>query len=252
MERHFTLSCNEIHLWQADLSSTEPSILPLLRALSADEYARAERYALPHLRRRFVVARGILRSLVGSYLGIVPSEVRFCYGAFGKPMLDEARHKEALAFNLSHTEDFALFAFSLVHDIGVDVERIQKSFEVLSLAQQHFSINEYAALSALPTELQLSAFYACWTRKEAYLKAKGSGIANHLSKFDVTVSPKESAQLLRIEGEAEEARGWKLLDIPVPPEYHATVAVANRDCQLKCFSWQHDFVNLTPHLKSGI
>lgn len=176
MERHFTLSCNEIHLWQADLSSTEPSILPLLRALSADEYARAERYALPHLRRRFVVARGILRSLVGSYLGIVPSEVRFCYGAFGKPMLDEARHKEALAFNLSHTEDFALFAFSLVHDIGVDVERIQKSFEVLSLAQQHFSINEYAALSALPTELQLSAFYACWTRKEAYLKARGAGL----------------------------------------------------------------------------
>ncbi len=246
MERRLTLPHNEIHLWQADLNPTEPTIEQLSRMLSVDEYARAERYAFPHLRRRFVVARGILRVLIGSYLGIAPSEALFCYGVFGKPALDAGGHRETLAFNLSHTEDFALFAFSPACEIGVDVERIQKSFETLSLAEWLFSTNEYTALSALPTELQLSAFYACWTRKEAYLKAKGRGIASDLAKFDVTVSPKEAAQLLRVEGDPEEARRWKLLDIPVPSDYHATIAVAKHDCSLKRYSWRHDFVRYPP------
>lgn len=235
--QHPTLAPNEVHIWYADLNLPEPNWKHLEQTLSEDEQIRAGKYAFPHLRRRFVVARGILRTLLGAYLETPPQALQLSYGAFGKPVLEGDSHTSTCHFNLSHTEEVALFAFSFDTEVGIDVELMEEGVDILHLARQYFSTREYSDLLALPIPQRLAGFYTCWTRKEAYLKALGTGLSTDLASFDVEVSPLKSAQLLQVEDARCEAQKWRLYDIPSQRGYCTSLATREGDWNLKCFSW---------------
>ena len=173
------------HVWRAQLDPAPGEVHRLMGMLSKDEHARAERFRFDQDRRRFVVARGVLRSLLALYLGLPPQKVQLTYGASGKPCLPRG----VLRFNLDAGE-LGLYAFTSSREVGIDVEHVRQLDDMDQIARRFFSVNEVASLEALPESARPStAFFNCWTRKEAYVKARGEGLALPLDGFDVSLAP---------------------------------------------------------------
>lgn len=191
--------------------------------LSPDEQQRAARYRPESVRRRFVVARATLRSVLGAALARPPATLRFVAGPHGKPAL--AGEPPPLRFNLSHSGELALVALGLDRELGVDVERRRRHLDHLSIARRFFAPDEVAALAALPQAQQEAAFYRCWTRKEALLKALGAGLTLPLAGFAVSVT-EASPRLLRTDWDASEAQRWRLFHLEPDPGATAALAVA--------------------------
>jgi 4'-phosphopantetheinyl transferase len=158
----------------------------LEQMLSHDEIARAERFHFERDRRRFVVGRGLLRAILGRYMGIESERLRFRYGEYGKPYLAEEYGGKALQFNVAHSQDMALYAIARDREVGVDIEYIRPFPNLMQIAEQFFSARENIALQAVPEHLKDEAFFTCWTRKEAYIKARGDGLSLPLDRFDVS------------------------------------------------------------------
>jgi 4'-phosphopantetheinyl transferase len=213
----------EIHVWRAALEFTGPEGEALGGLLSAAERARALRFHFDRDRRRFIAARGRLRLLLGGYLGVPPEGVDLAERPGGKPCLRASA--EDLRFNVSHSGGLALLAFSRGRELGVDLEKEREVPEMGSIAERFFSPAEVAAWRGLPDGERRSAFFRCWTRKEAFLKALGEGLARPLDTFDVTLRPDEVARLLRVEGEPAVAERWHLIDVEVPAGFQAALAV---------------------------
>lgn len=200
--------------------SLEPAAgrLEVLSALlSAEERDRAARFHFDKHRRYFTAARGILRELLGTYLGKPPSAIEFSYNPYGKPAV------EGIYFNLSHSDNRALYAVSRAREVGVDIERINPSFADEQIPEQYFSPAEVKVLRALPKERQIEAFFNCWTRKEAYVKARGLGLSLDLQSFDVTLVPGEPAAFLRGAGE------WSIEAPEIAPGFAAAIVASGRD-----------------------
>jgi 4'-phosphopantetheinyl transferase len=176
-------------------------------------------------REHFVAARSFLRLILAHYVGCGPRDLQFGYGLHGKPQLQGVAGSEPIAFNLSHTRGKAICAVALGRQVGVDIEQIRPEVDILGIARTTFSSDEYARLTALPPGQHLAAFYACWTRKEAYIKALGAGLSYPLDAFDVSFEPNTPAQLLRsADGEAERQR-WVLRELEAGDGYAAAVVV---------------------------
>ncbi|HEX2282619.1 MAG TPA: 4'-phosphopantetheinyl transferase superfamily protein, partial [Thermomicrobiales bacterium] len=183
------------------------------------------RFVFERDRAHFAAARGYLRAILASYAGCNPSEVRFAYGDHGKPYLDDSVCAQDLTFNLSHSRGLALYGVARGRQIGVDVEYIRSEVDILGIARTTFSPDERARLEALPHHRRLRAFYDCWTRKEAYIKARGLGLSYPLDAFDVNIEGNESALLLRsVEGQDEVDR-WALHVVDAGAGYSAALAV---------------------------
>lgn len=223
-----TLATSEVHVWRTRLEQPPELQESYLRTFAEDERARANRFHFDQHRRHFVVARGFLRALLARYLDTTPEAVRFAYGPYGKPMLDGEHRESSLRFNASHSGDWAVYAFVQDHEVGVDVEHIKEDFETEGIAERFFSAREVQTLSALPEAEKPAAFFKCWTRKEAYIKAIGSGLSHPLDSFDVTLAPGEPAALSRVEG-------WSLFDLDVAPDYAAALAVDGSGHSLQRF-----------------
>ena len=230
-----SLSGGEVHVWRASLEQPPEVVQRLLRTLDTDEQTRAGRFHFEKHRRRFGVGRGVLRLLLGRYLEVKPEEVRFAYGPYGKPELDAARHARALRFNASHSHELAVYAFVQDHDVGIDVEHVKEDFATQEIAERFFSEFENEVLRALPREQQAAGFFRCWTRKEAYIKAIGSGLSHPLDQFDVTLAPDEPATLLRDRRDAEVATRWEMFNLDLPAGYLGALAVAAVGLKLKQF-----------------
>jgi 4'-phosphopantetheinyl transferase len=230
------LRTGEIHVWRVPLDLSGPEDEALGGILSARERARALRFHFDRDRRRFVAGRGRLRQLLGGYLGVLPAEVELDERPGGKPCLRASA--EDLRFNLSHSGGLALLAFGRGRELGVDLEREREVPEMESIAERFFSPAEVAAWCALPEGMRRSAFFRCWTRKEAFLKAVGEGLARPLDSFDVTLRPDEAALLLRVEGEPAEARRWHLVDVEVPAGFQAALAVEGPLGPVSCREWE--------------
>ncbi len=227
------LDVAEVHLWQAPLDGRPADIFESF--LSADELARANRFHFIKDRTHFVVARGLVRNLLAAYLGINCSELRFSYGAKGKPFL-LLEGQTQINFNLSHANGRAAFAFSRGRDLGVDLEYVKEDFDVELIANRFFSRAEVLALRTVPAELRKQAFFNCWTRKEAYIKARGEGLSMPLDQFDVSLRPGEPAALLNNYREERELTRWSMKSIPAPEGYVGALVVEGHDWQLKSFS----------------
>ena len=223
-----------VHVWHA---RTQPACVDpsqLAPMLSEDERQRASRFRFQKNRDEFLISHGMLRMLLGSYLSIAPQEVCFQYGSHGKPGLDCTAVQSTLSFNISHTDGLALCAFSSRLRIGVDVEKVRKDFNTTEIAERFFSLVEREALRCLPAQEQHEAFFRCWTRKEAYIKALGEGLSHPLHQFDVSLT-KTAAALLATRPEPSETGRWFLHAVPLPEGYVGAVAVetAPRDLSSK-------------------
>ncbi len=225
LDRAPRLNGSDVHVWVLPLKCDAEAVPDLERALSPDEIARADRFVFAHLRRRYVVARGALRFLLGTYLDTGPESITFAYMERGKPVLDE-RHRSHLVFNVSHSQELALIAVSTGGDLGVDVEALRPMPDAADIAERFFSPVERAALRALPAASRDEAFFACWTRKEAYIKAIGDGLTCPLDTFDVSCAPDEPARLLAIShASAQETKHWSLIGFRPTDGYVGAVAV---------------------------
>ena len=204
----WALRDGEIHVWRASLDRPAPSVLALRALLSEDERARADRFLLEHHRRRFAVCRGLLRVVLGRYLNRPPERLAFAYGPSGKPTL---AGPAPLLFNVSHSDELAVYAVARDREISIDVERVRPVAQPENIADHFFSPPERHALRAVPPERRLEAFYDCWTRKEAYVKARGEGLGHPLDQFAVSFGPGAPARLMPVSADsAREIAGWSL------------------------------------------
>jgi 4'-phosphopantetheinyl transferase len=215
------LQLPEIHLWEFSLAAAE-SVQTSLRAwLSEDERARAARFRFAADTRRFQVARGSLRSILGAYSGCPARDLKFSYSPHGKPRLADERAR--IRFNVSHSGEQGLLAVVLGREVGVDIEAMRDNVEFDQLAERFFSEQERESLRALPPEMKLRGFYRGWTCKEAFLKAQGVGLSRSLSSFDVEIAG--PARLLATRPDAAEARLWSLFEHQAAAGYAAAIAV---------------------------
>jgi 4'-phosphopantetheinyl transferase len=194
-------------------------------ALLPDEMQRAVRFRFAQDRNRYIVSRAQLRALLGAYLRSHPSSLRFSYSRTGKPELSCTGREPNLRFNVAHSSDVILLAFTWRRRVGVDVERVQFGLASEDIAERFFSASECQALRALPPSQRQQAFFRCWTRKEAYLKATGSGLALPLDSFDVSLAADEPARLLATRLDAQEASRWFMEDLEIEQDYVAALVI---------------------------
>jgi 4'-phosphopantetheinyl transferase len=204
--------------------------------LSPDEIARASRFHFERDRTHFSRCRSALRRLLAGYLAMPATEIRFEYLSNGKPQITDEQNPRGLQFNVSHSADVALIAVGSKHRLGVDIEKIRVEVDTDSLAERFFSFHERAELRALPDHLRVPAFYACWTRKEAFLKATGDGLSFPLADFSVTTHPELDPGLEEIRGNTEARKHWFLADLVVDG-YRATMAVEGAVSQLETYTY---------------
>ena len=224
----------EVHVWCSSLARPPAEVARLLALLSEDERQRAGRFRAPRARDEYVVARGLLRTLLGLCLSCDPRQIAFRHGPQGKPQLPDPI---PLHFNVSHSRGYALFAVSACGAVGVDLEGLRPFANELDLAERFFCPAEAAALRAHPEESRREAFVHVWTRKEAFIKACGTGLAHGLERFEVSVPPDEPARVLRIEGAEGPARGWSLRALTPVPGYIGALAREGHDYRLLCWHW---------------
>ena len=209
---------SEVHIWLAWLDVEPQERTRLCSYLNKDEVSRAERFVFPRDRHHFIVARGRLRELLGKYLNRPPSAVQFKTGPYGKlSLLDD---RDPLRFNLSHSQGLALYGFCLGSELGIDTEKIRPGFAGGEIAERYFSAVEQRELAEVPEELRDTAFFLCWTRKEAYIKAHGDGLQIALDSFDVSLKPSEPAML-----RSADSGRWSVRSFTPAPEFVAAIIV---------------------------
>jgi len=231
------LSSDEIHVWRASLDLSASCVQNLQQTLAADELSKAEQFYLQKDREHFIVARGLLRAILSRYLDMEPGQLRFCYSDHGKPSLAPTPGQETFSFNVSHSHGLALYAMTRSREIGIDLERIRGDLDCEQIAARFFSPSENAVLRALPAKLKPQAFFNCWTRKEAYIKARGGGLSLPLDQFDVSLTPGEPSTLLNTTGDPQEATRWSLRALTPSPGYVAALAVEGHGWRLTCWQW---------------
>lgn len=215
------LQDGEVHVWCANLEPDVERLSVLEKTISASEQKRAARFHFWKHRRRFVAGRGILRVLLGQYLGQPPSEIVFSYSKYQKPFIIEKN----LEFNLSHSGGCALYAFCLASAVGVDLEKIRPITDAEGIARRFFSPSEYERFVILPNTTKHQAFFSCWTRKEAFIKALGEGLSYPLADFDVSFADGQPVRLNSIRGSEEAARDWTLKSLSPLEGFAAALAV---------------------------
>ena len=222
-----------VDIWRLSLNLLVDSVKLIESTLSVDEKERAARFHFEVDKNRYIVSHGSLRKILGRYLHQNPAELTFSVSQYGKPALVNS----TLEFNLSHSGDFALIAVTQGRKIGVDVERIRQGISSHVIAQQYFSKAEVAELQSLPIEQREAAFFICWTRKEAYIKAQGLGLALPLESFDVSLTPGQPAILRATRPESQEAAHWMLRSLDVDSNYAGAIAVENDTLDFRFFSY---------------
>jgi 4'-phosphopantetheinyl transferase len=224
------LAESELHVWRASLDLSCAILNRLENTLNAQEKKRAERFLVPHARDRFVAARGILRKLLGAYLGLAAAKVTLSYGPQGKPFLSP-EHNSRICFSVSHSHGMGLFVFASGQEVGVDIEQVKSNFRGMEIASHFFSEEETAGLAKLPPKLAEEAFFGCWTRKEAYIKARGQGLGIPLRSFTVRFAEKE--QLVPDEAGAL----WSCYALEPAAGFSGAVVAAGEKWKLKYWEW---------------
>ncbi|HET9532443.1 MAG TPA: 4'-phosphopantetheinyl transferase superfamily protein [Blastocatellia bacterium] len=231
---------DEVHVWRVALDLKEAARERLLGTLSPDERSRAGRFRFQKDRDHFIAGRGTLRSILSLYLRAEPSRLSFRSTYYGKLYLDGELARSGIRFNLSHSHGLALYAVTSDREIGIDLEYIRSEVAAEQIAERFFSAREVKKLRSLPEASQAEAFFNCWTRKEAFIKARGEGLSLPLEKFDVSLAPGEPAALLETRIDDETASRWEIRDLPAGPAYKAALAVEGRGWRLKCWQWLVD------------
>jgi 4'-phosphopantetheinyl transferase len=222
----------EIHVWRACLDCEDKMLLQFEATLTSDEKARADRFFFQRDRKSFVITRGILRELLARYLNRTPPQLEFDYNPQGKPFLHSDLIGRPVQFNVSHSHGLALFAFSVGRHLGVDIELIRPNSAGDEIAERYFSPQEVMELRALPLRLRDEGFFLCWTRKEAYVKARGEGLHIPLVSFHVSLTPGQPERL-----QSPDSSNWSLLSLRPSPEHVGALVGEGRNWRLRCWDW---------------
>ncbi len=231
------LDRNEVHVWRADLDVSPQCLGVLRRTLDEAELSRAARCAFERDRRNFVAAHGMLRSILGRHLAVEPGRIRFSYGPHGKPALANGADSGDLRFNMSHSGTLALYAVTHGLEVGVDVEFIRDDLDCEQIANRFFSPGEVAAIRAIPEGERHEAFFKCWTRKEACIKAVGEGLSIPLDRFEVSAQLGRLERRVHIGAGAGRGADWWVLDLLPGPGYAAALAARGQGWEVKCRQW---------------
>jgi 4'-phosphopantetheinyl transferase len=225
------LADDEIHVWKCKLEVDHVERLRLWSSLSDEEKLRAVRFRCVVDRNRFVVTHGRLREIIGFYAELAPHEIVLVREENGKPVLGSALRAKCVDFNITHSGDVALFAFGQHRNIGIDVEKIEEGIGIQSIAETCLSISEQVSLSNLPSKDRVTGFFNCWTRKEAYLKARGDGLRVALSGFDVTLAPGTPARFLAGVGPE-----WQIVAFYAESNFPAALVYDGPVCKIRFLS----------------
>lgn len=230
MNTHFSIKTNAVHLWRVYLPDFYDAETDMAFLLSTDEAERASQFRFPIHRQRFILARAFLRKILSLYSPPSPAELLFTYGPQGKPALRNA----ALQFNVSHSEDMAVYAITVTHPVGVDIEKVERKFNQ-GVAERFFSHEEYQFLKTLPESERQVVFYQIWARKEALIKAIGAGLFMQLDAF--TVAPqKTKSELITYTHEGQEA-ALQVTAFQAHPDYEAAFAVSPAVKEIYYWQW---------------
>jgi 4'-phosphopantetheinyl transferase len=224
------LGDGDVHIWRAFLDREHAAPDFWERVLTAQERERASRFVFARDRKHFIAGRGILRAILGLYLRTPAATIELAYGPEGKPTL--GGNADPLRFNLSHSQGLAVYAFSRTREIGIDLEAIRSGVTGQEIAEHYFSAKELAELRSLPREQQDEGFFLCWTRKEAYIKARGSGLAIPLDSFDVSLTPGMPVELV-----ADDSARWTLRSFLPAEGYAGAVVAEGRDWEQQLWNW---------------
>jgi 4'-phosphopantetheinyl transferase len=230
------LAANTVHIWRASLEIDRETLGKYARVLSDEERARAERFVHERDRVSYIASHGFLRELLARYLDCRPEGLEFAAGAHGKPAISAPGPALGLSFNLSHAHGVGVAAIVRGREIGVDVEKIRPEFAGEEIAERYFSAAEIAELKQLPQEQRATAFFLCWTRKEAYVKALGEGLRFPLDRFSVSLTPGGPVQLL-----AGDAGRWGIRSFEAPTSAGMThvgaVVCEGKDWTAQLLEW---------------
>lgn len=231
---HYSLPKGSIDFWHCDLASDKVHLNKYLEVLDKNELKKANGFKFKADKDCYVITRGVLRILLGRYLNEEPSAIRFDYTPYGKPILS---HKNSLHFNVSHSGTKSVLGFVNDSEIGVDIEKIKDDFEVLDIANRFFSLMEIKTLSKIPGSEKNRAFYRCWTRKESFIKAEGSGLSFPLDKFTVSLDHDKKAELLTTDWDALEKDNWSLFSYVPDSGYIGAIATRQPIDSVKYHRW---------------
>jgi len=231
------ISSNEVHVWRVFLDATNIQSESVTGILSADELAKAEKFHFEGDQKKFIMTRGLLRMILGSYLGKKPGELCFEYNAFGKPVLPADAGCDALQFNLSHSGEIALYAVTRGRNIGIDAERIRDNVDIGQIAKRFFSAEEIRSLDSIHKKNRSEVFFKYWTRKEAFIKARGEGISFPMEQCDVSSISGSMLSPVKLPDNSSESLRWYGQDLFPGPGYAAAIAVEGNDCDISCWHY---------------
>jgi 4'-phosphopantetheinyl transferase len=231
---HALAAC-EAHIWRASLQSTARALAVYWDILSMDERARADRFRFASHRRQFIVSHAVLRLLLAIYSERAAGGLEFEFLEHGKPVLKDGR---GLAFNMAHSRDLAAYIICRNQRVGIDVEWMQSCVDFMKIARDFFSPAEREALEALPAQRRAAAFYAYWTRKEAYIKARGDGLSLDLRSFTVALDA-ERAAVFRLPDSTGSNEAWTLGTFDAGACYSGAFAVEGEVRQWRLREWDH-------------
>ena len=233
----------EVHVWRADLHASSYEQERLVACLSAEERSRAERFVFDRDRNFWAACRGILREILSLYLNRHPGNIEFIREPGGKPRLGRRREKSEpqIMFNVSHSNGLALVALTLEQEVGIDLEKVRSEFATHEIAERYFSAQEQAEFRSLPDELQTEAFFLCWTRKEAFLKARGEGLQVPLDSFTVSLTPGRPEVL-----SSADAERWHMFSFSPAPGYVAALVTEGQNTERHFWEWQSNWPSGIP------
>ena len=231
------LLTEDVHVWSASLDVPEDVLHVLQQTLDSDERIRAGRFYFEQDRSRFIVCHGLLRAILASYLNIEPDRLQFDYTSNGKPFLIQKYRDKALQFNLAHSHELALYAFTVDRRIGVDVERIYSFAKSSQLARRILSKQERAELYRSPQDEKLETLFRYWTCKEAYVKATGEGLTLPLEKIHLSLMQESKARMISINRSVREASRWSLRELHPVPGFAAALVIEGIDYRLNQWQW---------------
>jgi 4'-phosphopantetheinyl transferase len=221
-----------VHVWAVRLDDASVDLERGRNLLSPDERDRAARFIFERDRRRYLAAHAGLHEILSRYLAIEPAQLSFDLGTNGKPNVAQALAPGGIEFNLSHSNEVALVAVTLGHEVGVDIEHVREKFEFQDVADRFFTAQEVAAMRGLPSTLQRQAFFRCWTSKEAFLKAKGTGLSGALDEVKISLGSDEQVRV------AANVPNWWLFELDPIEGYEAALVLASERAPIRCYQWR--------------
>lgn len=228
------LKSNCVHIWRGSLLSSDIHLEKNQQLLHPEELARAQRFKFDRHRNAFITARAFLRRILSLYIGLPADDIELHTMSHGKPFVKTHKLPE-LRFNLSHSHERVLYAFCLDREVGIDIELIKPGYADSGIPERFFSKSEVEVLRSVEVKRQAEAFFNCWTRKEAIIKAIGQGLSLPLSAFDVTLKPGEEARVLDMRIPEIDKNNWKIWDIKVDNAYKAALALQGDTVELSYF-----------------